>query len=110
MHDHVMSANLVIERDQHTDRSVLTLYGELDLASASLLAASLGEAESSGATEVVIDLGALEFIDSAGLHTLLDANSRSIARGHRLSLLRGPRPVQRLFELTETASFFAFDD
>jgi anti-sigma B factor antagonist len=110
MAERVMSGQLVIERRDHPDRWVLALYGELDLASCPLVADELEAAESAGARHVVIDLGGLEFMDSSGVHALMEANQRSLANGHRLSLLRGPRTVHRIFELTDTTSAFWFDD
>jgi anti-anti-sigma factor len=110
MSDGLVSAQLAIERKDHADGCVLTLRGELDLATCRLLAAELQTAELAGKNHIVIDLGGLEFMDSSGLHALLEANERSRANGHRLSLLRGPRAVQRIFELTHAASAFVFDD
>jgi anti-sigma B factor antagonist len=59
---------------------------------------------------VVIDLSGVEFFDSAGLHVLLDAQRRLREQGTGLFLRRGPRAVQRVFELTDTAGSFWFED
>jgi anti-sigma B factor antagonist len=89
---------------------VLTLSGELDLASAPQLQRAFDRAEASGSRHVVVDLSGLEFIDSSGLRLLVAAHRRSRENGHRLSLLRGPRAVHHVFELTQTESLFEFDD
>jgi anti-anti-sigma factor len=109
MGDRVVFGQLVIERKDQVDRCVLALSGELDLASCPLLADELKIAESAGERHIVIDLGGLEFMDSSGLHELLEANKRSLTNGHHLSLLRGPRAVHRIFELTHSLSAFVFD-
>ena len=96
----------------HTKRDreavVLSIQGELDLADAPELARELSDAEVSG--RVIVDLSGVEFMDCSGLRTLLEASSRCNENGCQLSLLRGPRHVQRIFEVTDTLDRFAFDD
>jgi anti-sigma B factor antagonist len=101
--------HLVIRTQTRAGTRVLALFGELDLASAPQLEYELTEAEALG-TRILIDLSGLEFIDSSGLHMLLNANRRFERNGHELVLRRGPRAVQRLFELTHTQEQFTFDD
>jgi anti-sigma B factor antagonist len=101
--------HLVIRSQARAGARVLALFGELDLASAPQLEYELAQAEATG-VRIVIDLSGLEFIDSSGLHMLLSANRRSKENGHELALRRGPRAVQRLFELTHTQEQFRFDD
>ncbi len=66
--------------------------------------------ESSKPDRLVIDLAALEFMDSTGLRTLLEARERALSEGHGLALRRGPRQVQRVLELTRTDEVFEFED
>lgn len=110
MDERPTSSQLVIELDRDSDAVKLVLHGELDLSSAPLLEGELEDVEASGHSRLVIDLSGLEFMDSAGLHMLLKARNRSLANGHDLTLRRGPRAIQRLFELTNTAAAFRFDD
>jgi anti-anti-sigma factor len=49
--------------------------------------------------EVVVDLSALEFIDSTGIRTLLEAHRLAQRDGVRLRLLPGGPPIQRVFEV-----------
>ncbi|MBV8218588.1 MAG: STAS domain-containing protein [Solirubrobacterales bacterium] len=97
----------------HTERDreavVLSLQGEVDLANAPELAHELLDAEVSGA-RIIVDLGGVDFMDCSGLRTLLEASSRCNGNGCQLSLLRGPRQVQRVFEMTGTLNRFVFDD
>ena len=91
---------LSIERHELDDGGVwLTLVGELDLATLHLLE---DELERTAPTEkrLVLDLRALEFIDSSGLHALLRADRRLRDAGGELTIVRGPRVVERLFRLT----------
>ena len=78
--------------------SVVELAGELDLASVALAEAELTRAEREAAG-IVLDLRALEFIDSTGLRLVVRAAGRLHERGGRLVTARGPRAVHRAFEL-----------
>ena len=80
-------------------RTVLTVTGEIDLASAPLLADAIDEALGSGAAELWIDLGRLDFMDSSGLHTLHDARRRTAALNRRLAVICPAGPVRRLFDI-----------
>ncbi len=88
---------------------MLALHGELDLASRGLLEGELLRARSADEPRLVVDLSRLEFMDAAGLHTLLDAHERFRGLGQGFSLIRGPRAVQRLLELTGTDEIFRFE-
>lgn len=85
----------IVERD-HT--LTLKVRGELDLATAPLLKERLEEAEAAEATNVVIDLDQVEFMDSTGLHVLL-ARFIENRNGTRYSLTQGSPQVRRLFEV-----------
>jgi anti-anti-sigma factor len=102
---------LVVESSTHDDVTVLTLSGELDLASTPILERELTAAESAGAKKILIDLAAVGFMDSTGLQALLRARERATTNdGAQLSLRRGPHQVQRVFELTKTIDAFTFVD
>ncbi|HTN24858.1 MAG TPA: STAS domain-containing protein [Solirubrobacteraceae bacterium] len=88
----------------------IRLEGELDLATADELERELLRVEGSDARSIVLDLSALEFIDSTGVRVLFQAGERSRADANRLALLRGPRAVQRVFELTGIQDRLPFAD
>lgn len=92
---------LTAERREIDTDVVLALAGELDLMTASLVADALARIERELPERVVIDLGELTFIDSAGLNLIAstDARYRNTGRAE-LELYPGPRAVQRLFALT----------
>ena len=90
------------------DCLVLSLQGELDLASSVSLQQTLLEAETSGVRRLVVDLSELTFMDSTGLQTLIMAHNRASAAGRQLVLRRGPRAVQRVFEVTGTLDVFTY--
>lgn len=90
------------------DGFILSIYGELDVASAPILEKQLKRLQWAGAAAIVVDLSGLDFIDSTGLHVLLLASRR--APDGQLTLLRGSRNVHRVFELTGTDDLLPFAD
>jgi anti-sigma B factor antagonist len=102
-------ARLDVRRVDHPLGIVLTLAGELDLATAPVLRERLDAALHGGAV-VVIDLSRLRFIDSSGLGMLVGAERQLRESGGQLVLVRGPRAAHRPFELTGLDSYFEFCD
>jgi anti-sigma B factor antagonist len=91
---------LSIEGRREGDRHTLLLTGELDIATAPELEGKAQELCSNDASELVLDLTKLEFIDSAGLNAILRV--RALCQEHMCEFLLTPgaKPVQRLFEIT----------
>lgn len=101
--------SLVVRSERQGDAHVVELAGELDLDGAPRLEEELLRVEATDAASIVVDLGELEFIDSSGIRLLLMAAERSNANG-RFCLLRGPKQVQRVFELTDLVDRLPFVD
>jgi anti-anti-sigma factor len=93
---------------QGTDGRVI-LAGELDLAGADALQQAIDELRNAEVSRIVVDLQALEFMDSTGLRTLIQAHVRSEEDGRELWLIRGRESVQRVFELTRTDEVLRFE-
>ena len=72
--------------------------GELDLATAPQLEQTLREAQL-GARLIVLDLRELTFLDSAGVHVIVDAGIRSRRAGCRMIVVRAPAQVDAVFTL-----------
>lgn len=98
MHDEPIVEFRVDERREGAT-VVLTLHGELDLVSAEHVAARLDALRADG-TPVLLDLDALDFMDSSGLRMVLNAAEVSDAGDWEFSLTHGPEQVRRLFEST----------
>jgi anti-sigma B factor antagonist len=92
-------SEFTIEEHRRDGTVVLTLHGELDLASADEVAARLDALRAAG-QPALLDLDALDFMDSSGLRMVLNAAEASDASGWAFSLTHGPEQVQRLFEST----------
>lgn len=74
--------------------------GELDLITSPQFRQTLEEAQRA-ARVVVLDLRELSFIDSSGVHVILDAARDSRRNGGRLLIVRGPVQVDRVLALTD---------
>ncbi len=79
---------------------MLSLHGELDLASAPLLEHELQDVDLGARGTVVLDLQELEFIDSTGLRTILASQERVRELGGVFAVTRGSAQVQRLLAIT----------
>jgi anti-sigma B factor antagonist len=101
---------LEIRTERNGDEQVIALDGELDLDGAERVDRELLRAERGDARRIVLDLSALRFIDSTGIRLILAADARSRSDGDRLVLIRGPRAVQRVFELTGIAERLPFEE
>src|SRR3954462_10486704 len=68
-------------------RELLTLRGELDLATAAELEQLVNERLDAG-QDVVVDLRGLEFMDSSGIRVLVAAHARAARNDTRLFVVR----------------------
>jgi anti-sigma B factor antagonist len=80
--------------------TVVSLYGELDVATAPSLREQLIELVNDGHTQLVLDLDGIDFLDSTGLGTLIGALRRARTQGGDLRLVCTETRVTRLFEIT----------
>ena len=87
----------------------MLLAGELDLDTVPELEEQLAALDETQRTRVVIDLGGITFMDSAGLKAILRAYESGQSRGHTLVLRHGPRQVRRLIELTGLGDRLTFE-
>lgn len=89
---------------------VVEATGELDLQSADVLEREVSRLRDDGHDRIVVDLRGVQFIDSTGLRLLIGLHRAAQREGHSLSLVPGPRPVHRIFELTATQALFDWRD
>ena len=94
---------------QHGETMVVMASGELDLTHSGKLLTQLSTLIESF-RRVVLDLREVDFIDSTGLHCVLDVDAASRAAGVEFTMIRGPRHVHRVFTLTKTEDRLRFVD
>jgi anti-anti-sigma factor len=90
---------------RHGDTHVIELTGELDIAGIPAVERELERAED--ARSVVLDLRRLEFIDSGGVRVVVVAHCR---RPGRLTIIKGPACVQRVFDICGLVERLPFVD
>jgi anti-sigma B factor antagonist len=100
---------LALRSERDGEMHVIELVGELDLDGAPRLEAELRRVEATDVVSIVVDLSALEFIDSTGIRLLLMAAERCNDSA-RMTLLKGPRQVHRVFEITDLVERLPFAD
>jgi anti-sigma B factor antagonist len=92
---------LVLSRTAGPELTVLELEGELDVLTAGRLGVELDREVRHGGGDLIVDLRQADFIDSAGLHILMNAHRRLARRSRRLAVVCKPGPVRRAFELAK---------
>jgi anti-anti-sigma factor len=85
--DHVEGAHRVIAR------------GDIDIATAPLLAEELDRLIEAGAILVVLDAGDVTFVDSSGIRAIVDAGNRLRDHGGRLLIENVSGAMERILEV-----------
>ena len=88
----------------------ITPCGELDIATAPQLEQAVIDATSEAVEELVLDLRELTFMDSTGLRTLAQTNARAASAGFTLSIVRGPRQIERVLEISGLGALLPLAD
>jgi anti-sigma B factor antagonist len=92
------------------DRHVIQPHGELDLATRDQLHTALMTALEGNAKTVVLDLSRLEFIDSSGIQVIHLGMRIARERHREFFLRRGPRQIQRIFDVAGITDHLPFVD
>jgi lactoylglutathione lyase len=106
----VPPAGLTIKRSAGPDSVRITVAGELDVATVAELDRELDRINAAETPRLVIDLGGVTFMDSTGLHAVVQRHRHAEANGYELVLGRGSDQVERLFELTGVDQILSFED
>jgi anti-sigma B factor antagonist len=86
--------------DPQPDRVTVRVTGDLDLETAPSLLTQVEPYLAGSGGALVVDLGALSFIDSTGLSALIRINQRMSAAGRVFEII-APRPsVAKAFQIT----------
>jgi anti-anti-sigma factor len=91
------------------ERITVLLAGELDCASAPVAHLALERARQD-ATEIVLDLSRVVFLDAVGLRFLISAQRRARAADRRLIVRRPSRSVRRMIDLTGASPLLSIED
>lgn len=89
--------------DQGTTR-IVGLRGELDLDTVRSVCEPVYEALRDGVETLVVDFTETTFVDSTGIHMIIETDAHARRGGVRFVVLPGPPAVERAFELAGFAS------
>ena len=90
---------LLIDVERHDATTLVVLRGDLDAATAPNLRDTLVDVIDAGA-RIVIDMEAVEFLDSAGLGILVGGLKRARTSGGEIELICTSRDVLKPLEIT----------
>ncbi len=97
---------LSIQLDQNPDHWVLTLQGDLDYSECASFRMTIDRVLKHLPPATVVDLSALEYLDSSGLGLLLALSKEYAAHGGRLVLVTN-ESVDNILDLTRLSGLFS---
>ena len=95
---------------QHAKAIVVAVKGRMDAATAPTFEHTLADHMAAGVSRVVVDCGALEYISSAGLRSLLTTAKTLRVRNGDLVFVGVKDMVREVFEITGFAAMFSIYD
>jgi anti-anti-sigma factor len=101
-------SHTVISAERDARKARLVLGGDLDMAARFQAEQALDALLAEPVEQLVVDLGEVTFVDSTGMGMVLEVHDRARTEGFKLRLLRGPKDVQRVFELAGVADVLPF--
>lgn len=98
---------LQITTESGSDPVTFVLEGELDPHTSPMLQGTIDETAGEDATSIVLDFGAVSFVDSAGLRVIADTHRRLQDAGGGLTVRHPSAGLMRLLTLTGLADHVA---
>jgi anti-sigma B factor antagonist len=98
--------DLGLEVSQNDRWAVLAVHGEVDVATAPRLREKLIDLVNEGSTDIIVDLGGVEFLDSTGLGVLVGALKRVRTLDGELALVCSEPRILKVFEITGLTKVF----
>ena len=92
---------LAVERSRTDGYELLTVEGELDIATAPRMLGVLNEAIAEMSAPLVVDLSDVVFMDSTGLALLMNARARVVRQGQGFAIICPNGPIARVFEIAD---------
>jgi anti-sigma B factor antagonist len=102
--------NMYIETRQSGKAMVVCASGRIDAMTAPAFETSLSEAAGAGQLALVLDLGGVEYISSAGLRVILAVAKPLKGRGGELLLANAQGPVKEVLDISGFGSVFSLYD
>ena len=96
--------------NQHDNCAVLAVSGEVDVATVPKMREQLHSLVARGDDRIVVDLDAVDFLDSTGLGVLVGALKRVRSSGGDLQLICSQPRIRKVFEVTGLTKVFIIHD
>ena len=93
-----MELNVITRREGV--RTVVSVAGEIDVYTAPSLREQLAELDAQGVSDIVVDMSAVEFLDSTGLGVLVGGLKRARLRGGSLRLVSDQEKILKILRIT----------
>src|SRR3954471_12614487 len=99
MEDFSADAGARFERVDHGETVTVYIHGEVDIAERGRCRRAIRDALTVARTVLFLDLSDVGFIDSSGVHALLEARRETTSRNADFVLIAPSKPVLRILEL-----------
>jgi anti-sigma B factor antagonist len=96
--------------EEHGPVVVLSVRGEVDVATAPQLRERLVDLVASGHPQIVLDLSEVGFLDSTGLGVIVGCLKRARANDGDITLVCSHRPILKVLEITGLTAVFGLHD
>jgi len=98
--------NLDVETSSKDGVSVVSLRGEIDVYTAPRLRQTLIDLVEGGATDIVVDMEHVDFLDSTGLGVLVGGLKRVKDRDGEMKLVAKQDRILKIFDITGLSKVF----
>jgi anti-sigma B factor antagonist len=89
-----------VETAERSGANVLTLRGEIDVYTAPQLRQAIVDVVDRGATNLIVDMAQVDFLDSTGLGVLVEGLKRIKAKDGSLSIVATQGKILKIFDIT----------
>ena len=95
-----MAEDVTLELERHSTYTVINAGGYLDVSTSPRLREKILEVATEQPLLVILDLGAIEFLDSSALGVILNGWKLLQAEGSTLAVVSPKERVSKIFEIT----------
>jgi anti-sigma B factor antagonist len=99
--------DLDLETGRLGDKSVVTLRGEIDVYTAPRLRQAIIDLVDAGATDIVVDMEKVDFLDSTGLGVLVGGLKRVRLKEGSLAIVANQDKILKIFDITGLNKIFS---
>jgi anti-sigma B factor antagonist len=102
--------DFALETTKRGRYAVLAVRGEVDALTAPQLRTQIDELVTAGEAQLVVDLEAVDFLDSSALGALVGGLNEARAHGGSLSLVCSSPRILQVFQITQLEEVFAIHE